>query len=215
MFIYGFVVSKRVINLGPVHIGQDSPEPRHQPVGIRVICGHCSNTFLVTNTHTSTSDRLCVNVASFFSITVSCYVHVDELFAKVLGLCSRRDSRQSFYFCYILVDRVFRPNPSSLSTLQKSVSVSDFLCQCIKGERHQPEKSWLVTFICTFNWFNVVDFQLIYWSAVPKEAGPDMFPVVCSAACLHCGTVGVYTVSVWRHLSNEYLYNKTDDSKYQ
>uniref|UniRef100_A0A8C6WMJ0 Phosphatidylinositol-4,5-bisphosphate 4-phosphatase n=1 Tax=Neogobius melanostomus TaxID=47308 RepID=A0A8C6WMJ0_9GOBI len=40
---------KRVINLGPVHIGRDSPEPQHrQPVGIRVICGHCSNTFLWT-----------------------------------------------------------------------------------------------------------------------------------------------------------------------
>uniref|UniRef100_A0A8D2ZFS7 Phosphatidylinositol-4,5-bisphosphate 4-phosphatase n=1 Tax=Scophthalmus maximus TaxID=52904 RepID=A0A8D2ZFS7_SCOMX len=40
--------SKRVINLGPVHIGRDSSEPQHQPVGIRVICGHCSNTFLWT-----------------------------------------------------------------------------------------------------------------------------------------------------------------------
>ncbi|XP_005809490.3 type I phosphatidylinositol 4,5-bisphosphate 4-phosphatase-B-like [Xiphophorus maculatus] len=39
---------KRVINLGPVHIGSDSPEPRHQPVGLRVICGHCANTFLWT-----------------------------------------------------------------------------------------------------------------------------------------------------------------------
>lgn len=40
---------KRVINLGPVHIGRDSPEPQHrQPVGVRVICGHCSNTFLWT-----------------------------------------------------------------------------------------------------------------------------------------------------------------------
>ncbi|TMS02384.1 Type I phosphatidylinositol 4,5-bisphosphate 4-phosphatase-B [Larimichthys crocea] len=39
---------KRIINLGPVHIGRDSPEPQHQPVGIRIICGHCSNTFLWT-----------------------------------------------------------------------------------------------------------------------------------------------------------------------
>lgn len=38
---------KRIINLGPVHIDRDSPEPQ-QPVGIRVICGHCSNTFLWT-----------------------------------------------------------------------------------------------------------------------------------------------------------------------
>ncbi|KAA8582713.1 hypothetical protein FQN60_006384, partial [Etheostoma spectabile] len=38
---------KRVINLGPVHIGRESPEPQRQPVGIRIICGHCSNTFLV------------------------------------------------------------------------------------------------------------------------------------------------------------------------
>lgn len=38
---------KRIINLGPVHAGTDSPEPP-QPVGIRVICGHCSNTFLWT-----------------------------------------------------------------------------------------------------------------------------------------------------------------------
>ncbi|XP_078132203.1 type I phosphatidylinositol 4,5-bisphosphate 4-phosphatase-B-like isoform X1 [Sander vitreus] len=39
---------KRVINLGPVHIGRESPEPQRQPVGIRIICGHCSNTFLWT-----------------------------------------------------------------------------------------------------------------------------------------------------------------------
>lgn len=39
---------KRVINLGPVRIGRESPEPRNQPVGIRIICGHCSNTFLWT-----------------------------------------------------------------------------------------------------------------------------------------------------------------------
>ncbi|MED6279489.1 Type 1 phosphatidylinositol 4,5-bisphosphate 4-phosphatase [Characodon lateralis] len=39
---------KRIINLGTVHIDTDSPEPRHQLVGLRVICGHCSNTFLWT-----------------------------------------------------------------------------------------------------------------------------------------------------------------------
>ncbi|KAM9424979.1 type I phosphatidylinositol 4,5-bisphosphate 4-phosphatase-A-like [Pholidichthys leucotaenia] len=37
---------KRVINLGPVHIGRESPEPQHQPAGLRVICGHCCNIFL-------------------------------------------------------------------------------------------------------------------------------------------------------------------------
>uniref|UniRef100_H3D0Y9 Phosphatidylinositol-4,5-bisphosphate 4-phosphatase n=1 Tax=Tetraodon nigroviridis TaxID=99883 RepID=H3D0Y9_TETNG len=37
---------KRIINLGPVHISRESSEPQHQPVGIRVLCGHCSNVFL-------------------------------------------------------------------------------------------------------------------------------------------------------------------------
>ncbi|XP_059891929.1 type I phosphatidylinositol 4,5-bisphosphate 4-phosphatase-A-like [Gadus macrocephalus] len=39
---------KRVINLGPVHLAPGSPEPRNQPVGIRVLCGHCANPFLWT-----------------------------------------------------------------------------------------------------------------------------------------------------------------------
>ncbi|XP_013872867.1 transmembrane protein 55B-B [Austrofundulus limnaeus] len=39
---------KRVINLGPVHIGSNSPEPQHRPVGLMVMCGHCTSTFLWT-----------------------------------------------------------------------------------------------------------------------------------------------------------------------
>ncbi|XP_054609167.1 type I phosphatidylinositol 4,5-bisphosphate 4-phosphatase-A-like [Dunckerocampus dactyliophorus] len=48
---------KRVINLGPVHIDRDSPEPQHQPVGIRVICGHCSSPFLWTEFSDRTLSR--------------------------------------------------------------------------------------------------------------------------------------------------------------
>nr|XP_057922403.1 type I phosphatidylinositol 4,5-bisphosphate 4-phosphatase-B-like [Doryrhamphus excisus] len=48
---------KRVINLGPVHMDRDSPEPQHQPVGIRVICGHCSSPFLWTEFSDRTLSR--------------------------------------------------------------------------------------------------------------------------------------------------------------
>ncbi|KAK7166646.1 hypothetical protein R3I93_006408 [Phoxinus phoxinus] len=37
---------KRIINLGPVHLGAETPNP--QPSGARVSCGHCANTFLWT-----------------------------------------------------------------------------------------------------------------------------------------------------------------------
>ncbi|XP_017292949.1 type I phosphatidylinositol 4,5-bisphosphate 4-phosphatase-A [Kryptolebias marmoratus] len=57
---------KRVINLGPVHIGSSSPEPQHQPVGLRVMCGHCANTFLWTSISDRTLARCphCRNVSS-------------------------------------------------------------------------------------------------------------------------------------------------------
>ncbi|XP_034020523.1 type I phosphatidylinositol 4,5-bisphosphate 4-phosphatase-B-like [Thalassophryne amazonica] len=48
---------KRIINLGPVHIGRDNSEPQHQPVGLRVMCGHCSSTFLWTEISNRTLAR--------------------------------------------------------------------------------------------------------------------------------------------------------------
>ena len=154
--------SKRIINLGPVHIGRDSPEPQHQPVGIRIICGHCSNTFLVRHTH----------------------------------------GWQRIYYLYIILCQLLLIILPSLSCSGLSFLTEPW------PDVHTAEKckywnnSWLfpktvLFLLIIYSLFSY--FQLFYWSPVPQEEEPAVFPAVHHPRRLHSRTYGE-CLCVWRFM---------------
>ncbi|XP_061120971.1 type I phosphatidylinositol 4,5-bisphosphate 4-phosphatase-A-like [Syngnathus typhle] len=105
---------KRIINLGPVHVGEDSPELQNPPVGVRVICGHCSNTFLWTEISDRTLSR-CPHCRKVSSVgrqyprrrTLLCLMVFAVVAASTAGLMvgTWRPARQSkgIYAAWVLL----------------------------------------------------------------------------------------------------------------
>lgn len=103
------------------------------------------------------------SVLSIKCIIFCCYLPLSEIHNHALPLASP-------------VDRVFRPDPGPMSTLQKSVSSKQSLEQ---AEGNTSLRKPLI--VC---------FQLLNWSSLPEEAEPFVFPALHPIGLLHCRTYG-------------------------
>ena len=79
--------SRRIINLSPVMVIPEEqpaqPALPIQPEGMRVVCGHCGNTFLVRKTHQD--NQLNQSQACSCSVMLLCcwYMHVSNLEGQI------------------------------------------------------------------------------------------------------------------------------------
>lgn len=163
-FFKCFLGSKRVINLGPVHIGSDSPEPRHQPVGLRVICGHCANTFLVNG-------QILQQAAHILSLVL--------IFPFLLFHTSSGRRFQTGLWPDVHTAEKCKHFCSCLHLLETDPYICLF-------------DLWLDQVCFKIKYFSLFIHQFFSWSAIPEEEELAVFSALCYSGSIHRWTFGEF-----------------------